>query len=308
MSEQSQQPDPLLSARLPSLLKPEQQVKSDQQIKPEELPQDPAPHAHKFRVALALLCGIAFVAIAIALAVAVHDSSGGSDSASAVAWSTWAPDVSGSSGAREIADHVAPYYRLNGSQQLNVITPISVSQSTAAGTTTGSGMTVAVDTAPSGKSQSLSLLNGKTIAYNICGLGPADCELPGTPSTARMLLMRRQALELALYTLKYISDSENVLIVLPPSRTTKAASGAAKGTHVTVAVLFDRKELQPWLNEPLSRTLASYPLESSELTPWSKTQEATLVDELTASALFSSQIESQQEGGRLLVLAQLPTQ
>ncbi len=300
MSEQSQQPDPALSARLPSLVKPEAQVT------PEELPHDQAPHAHKFRLALALLGGVAVVAIAIAIAVAAHHGSGRSANGSG-RWSAWAPDTSGSTGVREIADHVAPYYRLDGSQQLNVITPISVSQATDAGTTTGGGLTVAVNTAQPGKSSSLSLLNGKTVAYNICGLGPADCELPGTPSTARVLLMRRQALELALYTLKY-SDAENVLVVLPPSRTTKTAGNIAKGSRVTVAVLFDRKELQPWLNAPLGKTLASYPLESSELKLWGKTQEATLVDELTANSLFSSKLESQQEGGRVIVLTQLPTQ
>jgi hypothetical protein len=263
---------------------------------------------HKFRLALGALCGLAVAAVAIALAVLIHDSFSTSTTGSSGSWSAWTPDAGGSTGAREIADQVAPYYRLNGSQQLNVVTPISVSQSTAAGTTTGSGLTVAVDTAPSSKSTSLSLLNGKTVAYNICGLGPADCELPGAPSTERMLLMRRQALELALYTLKYISDSQNVLVVLPPSRITKSSSIAAKGPRITVALLFDRTELQHWLTVPLDKTLASYPIESSELKLWGKTAEASLVDEITANGLFSSQLESQQEGGRLLVLTQLPTQ
>ena len=297
MTEHSQQPDPALAPPLTALGKSEQ------------IPQEPPPHAHKFRVALAVLCGIAFGALAIAAAVAIHDTTVNGSPSSSEAWSAWAPTDSGSTGVREIADHVAPYYRLNASKQLNVITPISVSQATSAGTTTGSGLTVAVDTTPSSSSPSLSLLNGKTIAYNICGLGPADCELPGTPSSNRMLLMRRQALELALYTFKYVPTSENVLVVLPPAtKATKATSTDASGSRQTVALLFVRKELEPWLNVPLSKTLASYPLEDSELAVWSKTQEASFVDEVTANGLFSSQMESQQEGGRLMVLTQLPTQ
>ncbi len=297
MTEHSQQSDPVLAPPLTALGKAEQ------------LPQEPPPHANKFRVALAVLCGIALGALAIAAAVVVHDSSTNGSSSGFAAWSEWAPTDSSSTGVGEIADHVAPYYRLNASKQLNVITPISVSQATSAGTTTGSGLTVAVDTTPSSSSSpSLSLLNGKTVAYNICGLGPADCELPGTPSSNRMLLMRRQALELALYTFKYIPDSENVLVVLPPARATKSTSTTAGGAKETIALLFVRKELAPWLNVPLSKTLASYPLEDSELAVWSKTQEASFVDEVTANGLFSSQMESQQEGGRLMVLTQLPTQ
>ena len=296
MTENPQQAEPALAPPLTALGKSEQ------------LPQEPPPHAHKFRVALAMLCGIALGALAIAAAVMVHDSSTSGISRGSAAWSEWAPTDSSGTGVREIADHVAPYYRLDASKQLNVITPISVSQATAAGTTTGSGMTVAVDTTPSRSSPSLSLLNGKTIAYNICGLGPADCELPGAASSNRVLLMRRQALELALYTFKYIPDSENVLVVLPPARATKTTSTAAAGSRETIALLFVRKELEPWLNVPLSKTLATYPVEDSELAVWSKTQEASFVDEVTANGLFASQMESQQEGGRLMVLTQLPAQ
>ncbi len=175
-------------------------------------------------------------------------------------------------------------------------------------------MTVVVNTNPSSKTQSLSLLNGKTVAYNICGLGPKNCELAGKPSTTRMLLMRREALELALYTFKYIPDSENVLAVLPPgkptaSTTSSSSTGStAAGRRVTVSVLFVRKELQPWLDVPLGKTLQTYPPEVSELPLWKQSGEAALVDQITANGLFTSQVESQQEGGNLLVLNPLPPQ
>jgi hypothetical protein len=281
----------------------------------EKLPRVPVPHAQKFRVALAVLCGIALGAIVIALAILGHGSNRNNvASIGADHWSSWAPSTGGSDGVTEIADRIAPYYRISGSQQLDAVTPIAVSQATAAGTTTGSGLTVAVNTNPTSKSQSLSLLNGKTVAYNICGLGPKNCELAGKPSTDRMLLMRREALELALYTFKYIGTAENVLAVLPPSKPTTSSSSSTSsgsstsGARVTVAVLFIRKELQPWLDVPLSKTLQSYPPEVSELPLWSKTTEAALVDQVTANGLFSSQVEAQQEGGSLLVLSPLPPQ
>ena len=167
---------------------------------------------------------------------------------------------SGSTGIDEIAQYVAPYYRQTSAQQLNVITPIQLSQTTAAGTTTGSGLTIAINKNTSSKDPSLGLLNGRTVAYNVCGLGAKDCALAGTASTNRMLLLRREGLELALYTFEYISGSQNVGIVLPPGHTVTSTGSSEKG--VTVALLFLRTQLQPLLDassQDASR-LASPPL------------------------------------------------
>ncbi|MCL2419543.1 MAG: hypothetical protein FWD04_09640 [Conexibacteraceae bacterium] len=274
----------------------------------EELRPIPAPHSQKFRVALAVLVGIALGALAIAVAIIAR----GGNRNTAVAsghWSSWSPTDRGDQGVAEIAAHIAPFYRLGPAQQLNVVTPIQVTQATAAGTTTGSGMTVAIQPSASPSStSSLSLLNGKTVAYNICGLGTSKCQLPGTPTTSRMLLMRREALELALYTFKYISGSENVLTVLPPGKSVKPTTTHGARSRVTVAVLFIRRELQPFLNVPLGKTLQAYPPDVPELSLWSKTQEAGLVDQVTANGLFSSQVKSLQVGGNVLVLSPLPPQ
>jgi hypothetical protein len=143
------------------------------------------------------------------------------------------------------------------------------------------------------------------VAYNICGLGPKDCELPGTATINRMLLLRREALELALYTFKY-TNASNVVAVLPPGHS--ITTNGTPGAKVTVATLFERSELAPFLKTPLSKTLSDYPLDISELGLWSKTTEAELVQEVTADGLFSSQVEAQQEGGTLIVLNPLPSQ
>lgn len=262
------------------------------------------PHAPRFRVVTAVLVGIAVAAIAIAVVVASRGNSRGSVTGSAH-WSSWTPDSSGSTGVSEIAQYVSPFYRASGSQQLDVVTPMRLAQSSAAGTTTGSGLTIAVNESTNGK-QSLGLLNGTTIAYEVCGLGAKDCQLAGAPSIHRMLLLRREALELALYTFEYVSGSQNVVVVLPPGHT--VTSGGTNEKGLTVALVFLRRDLQPWLTVPLSRTLQQYPPELSELTMWSKTQEAAFVDQVTAHFLFSSQVESLQEGGSALVLTPLPAQ
>src|SRR6185312_4220355 len=129
-------------------------------------------------------------------------------------------------GAREIADHLAPLYRISPVNQLDVVTVVNLSNASAAATgTTGStssasnGLQVAVRA--NANSSQVSLLSGKTIAYNLCGIGSSNCSIGvGKPSADRLLLLRREALELALYTFKYISGTDNVVAILPPGHTT----------------------------------------------------------------------------------------
>jgi hypothetical protein len=264
------------------------------------LPREALPHSQKFRVALAALGGIAAAAIVIAVVVLVN--SNGSSAAKAGHWSSWAPSDDGNTGITQIARHVAAGYRQSESNQLDVATPLPVSQLNSSGTTTGSGPLVVVKTG--GKtSSSLAPLNGTTVAYDICGRATtAKCGLAGKPSANRLLLMRREALELALYTFKYIGDSQNVVVVLPPGRaTTKGASAAP----VTVSVLFVRKELQPQLDIPLSGSLQTPPPTVPDLASWVQTQEAQFVNGITTPGLCSAQLESEQVVGKLLVLSPL---
>lgn len=276
-----------------------------------------SPHAEKFRIVLASLIGIAVGALAIAGAVLVaHDGGGSSTAGSAAAgtvgvpWSSWKPTATGNEGAAQIADYVAPFYRLSLSEQLAVITPINVTQLNAAsGTFTGNGLTVALNIPAAAGNRtgqtSLRPLPGQTVAYDLCGQGGPNCTLGGTPSTLRLLLLRREALELALYTFRYLRSSENVVAVLPPGHT-RAAHTSAK--PVTVAVLFQRADLAPLLNQPLDATLQRYPPAPSQLRSWKQTQEAGLVDTVTSRNLFSEQTETQQDGSSLLVLNPLPAQ
>jgi len=272
-----------------------------------------SPHSGKFRLATGFLFGIALAAVLVAVAIAAR---GGSRGASRP-WSDWSPSDGGRQAATEIADHIAPYYRLTAARQLDLVTLISLSNpnTTGTGSGAGSGVTVAVNT---GQNNSLSLLGGSTIAYNLCGTGGSNCQLAGAPSSDRLLLLRREALELALYTFKYVAGTDNVICVLPPGHTeitstlTKkppsASSRPSSGRPVTIAVVFLRQELQPFLDQPLAATLQQFPPLVSQLPLWVKTAEAGLVDQITARGLFSEQIETQQTGGNLLVLSQLPPQ
>jgi hypothetical protein len=276
-----------------------------------------SPDNQKFRAVTATLVGVAIGAIAIALAVLATGSSSGP----APKWSSWSPSDGGAQGAREIADHLAPFYRISPVDQLDVVTVTDVNSSSASSTsassTSGStgGLQVAVRANP--PSTAVSLIGGHTVAYNLCGIGTSNCAIgTGTPSNDRLLLLRREALELALYTFKYIPGTENVVAVLPPgkiqSTSSLSATPPSSGAHTTakpldIALLFLRDELKPWLDQPLSNTLPlQFPPLVSELSLWRQTPEAALVEQITARGQFAEHLVQAQDGSNLIVLDPLP--
>jgi hypothetical protein len=280
-----------------------------------------SPHSHRFRTATGVLVGFAIGALLVAVAVAL---SGRGQSKPSVPWSSWSPPDTGTLAARDIADYVAPLYRLSPVDQLAVVTVVnlqSVAQENAAAqaaangqpTAPASGLQVAVRTDPS--TSAVSLLGGNTIAYNLCGIGGKNCAIGiGTPSSNRLLLLRREALELALYTFKYIADTQNVVAILPPGHAVQAGtlskslptSNSTATKPVDIAVLFVRQELQPLLNEPLTNTLPEQFPPTVDQMP--NAPEAGLVDQITAHGLFSEQLQQAQDGTNLIVLDPLPPQ
>jgi hypothetical protein len=283
-----------------------------------------SPHAKRFRTITAVLVALGIGAIIVTVSVAVG---GRRSAATGPKWSAWQPADDGTLGARDIADFVAPFYRIDSVNQLALVTVVNLEsaaaaaaaqQAAASGTapsTTGSGLQVAVR--PSPTSSQVSLLNGNTIAYNLCGIGGKNCAIGvGKPSTNRLLLLRREALELALYTFKYIGGTQNVVAILPPGHPEQPATLSKKPPSpkssrtstkpVDIAVLFVRQELSPLLKQPLNAILP-------EQTPPTVAQmphapEAGLVDQLTARALFSEQLQQAQDGSSLIVLNPLPPQ
>jgi hypothetical protein len=283
-----------------------------------------SPHARRFRGVTALLVAIGIGALVVAGAVAI---AGRSTSKPGQKWSEWQPSDHGTLGARDIADFVAPFYRIDNIHQLSVVTVVNLESASAAaaqqqaaanGTASGavaSGLQVAVR--PSPTSSQVSLLGGNTIAYNLCGEGGKDCAIGvGKPSTNRLLLLRREALELALYTFKYISGTQNVVAILPPGHTQQTSTlskklptsnGSQAATKpVDIAVLFVRQEMSPLLNTPLSHILPEQSPPTVAQMP--SAPEAGLVDQITARGLFSEQLQQAQDGSSLIVLNPLPPQ
>jgi hypothetical protein len=260
-------------------------------------------HSRRFRAALVVLIVLSACSIAAALALS---ASGRKTVVSGSDWSVWRPPDSGLSGAQEIADYIAPYYRATPANQLSVVTAVNMNDPS-------NPLQVAVPS-PAASGGLVPLTPSRTILYNLCGVSSTNCSIGvGQPSSSRLLLLRREALELALYTFKYIGGVNTVVAILPPGHTVQGCTGICSKPQqrttakpLDIAVAFDRSELQPWLNTPIRTTLPEpLPPTVSEMP---SAPEAQLVSIITAHGLFSEHTEQAQDGSTVLVLAPMRPQ
>lgn len=204
------------------------------------------------------------------------------------AWSTWRPEGSNERSAKQIADHVSKRYRLPSGNQLAIalvgppevqdvsVRAIAVYPDTSRGQAEEDDVEV-VDTRNS-------------IMYLLCGLGKNCSIAEGRPSQERHQLLRREALELSLYSFKYLDGIESVVVFLPPRPDNKAAS----------SVFLKKSEVREELEQPLSRTLLrADPPELGEI----DTIELGNIERLTAPRIFQYQFQQAQEGSAILVLS-----
>jgi hypothetical protein len=260
-------------------------------------------HFRRFRWVTAALFGLAggSLAAAVLLSGSSHRSSN-----AGVTWSTWRPPDDGLAGAQEIADYVAPYYRATASNQLAVVTVVNLNNP-------ANPLQVVVPASGSTGSL-LPLPPSSTIVYNLCGVGGRNCEIGvGQPSSARLLLLRREALELALYTFKYVSASQTVVAILPPGHTVVGCTGICAKPQskpvlkpLDLAVAFDRAELGPYLSAPLHTTLPEVLPPSVAQMP--SAAEAPLVSVITAHGLFDEETQQGQDGSTVITLNPQPPQ
>ena len=111
------------------------------------------------------------------------------------------------------------------------------------------------------------------LIYRLCGLGP-DCAISsGKASEKRHLLLRREALELALYSFRYLTDIRQVVVFMPP----------ALGQKPSQALFFREGDVARVLDRPLTSSLSPRvpTVRTVNLSP-----DAPLVDQLTMPKIF----------------------
>lgn len=202
-------------------------------------------------------------------------------------WSAWRPTADmASSRQAQIANHVAAQYHLpSGRQLVDVLVggPGTASDPIRA-------VAVANKANPTASSDFAVVDATHTAMYALCGDGPKCSINEGKATTARAAVLRREALELALYTFEYIDVADSVVTFFPPK----------KGDNPTFALFFAKSELASQLNHPLRRTLPQVtPPVPGEVTPI----EQRTIDSLTTTRVFRYALQREQNGARILVLA-----
>ena len=204
------------------------------------------------------------------------------------AWSSWKPSGGGLGAAKQIAQHVAPAYRLpDGNQLVDAIPKGPVLTS---GGQTAPLSLIAVR-GPKGKIQGDSIVeasNDNTVTFSLCGLGQSCAIATGKPSVERATLVRREILELALYTFKYVPSVKRIVAFMPPPA----------GTPPTYVVYLQKDELKSQLDAPLEETLAGKTPLPSQITP----REQQRIDGLTLTRMYKYGVSQTQQGELVLVL------
>ncbi len=214
--------------------------------------------------------------------------------APAPAWSEWKPTGSTERRAAQIGEHVSGLYRLPSGNALAAVTYAGPPTATGPDGATFQVQAIAVRADASGGRAEPDEVDtfpaGNTVMYTLCGLGKA-CSIPeGKPSAERAQLLRREALELSLYSFNYLGGVDSVLALLPPR-----ADG-----NLATAVFLERGDLGPELGRPLDQTLTA-PLTPGvgEMPP----DEQRVVDRVTRSRIYQYSYLQAQDGSPVMVLA-----
>lgn len=238
-----------------------------------------------FYVLLAMVAGIGVGALLVLV--------GRGSPAPAPSWSAWEPTGSAERRAAQIGDHVGDQYRLPSGKALVAVTYAGPPTVTGPDGSSFQVRALAVrpDTtggrAEAGDIDTLSAQN--SVMYTLCGLGTA-CSIPeGKPTVERGQLLRREALELALYSFRYLDGVDSTLVLLPPRADGQAAT----------AVFVERNDVRAELDRPLDQSL------TAPLTPGVgeiQADEQRVIDRTTRSRLYEYSYLQAQDGSPIMVL------
>jgi hypothetical protein len=264
------------------------------------LPPGPSPFRTRFGFILGALLGIGLAAAAAFALLLGSAPPAAVDQRLADHWSRWFPpsrDII--SGTSAIADHVqAEYKRADGKQLVSVHGgPFFYAGATAP-------LPFAVRLQPAdGSIRDLGSAGG--VLYTLSGTGPGGKIIGDKATPQRHRLLRREALELALYTFRYVDASTMFVALLPIDARKPAAKGAGKkqaaaaGSPELQALFFRPGDLKAELKTPLDRTLTpAIKLNPKQLKP----AEAARVDKLTNGNIFNAAFTQQVDGQLYLVL------
>ncbi|HEV3071447.1 MAG TPA: hypothetical protein VGY76_08495 [Solirubrobacteraceae bacterium] len=246
-----------------------------------ELPAAPAqapPHTPRFQFLFGALGALGVCAIGVFVLLLSAPKA-----IPARPWSAWRPADNGVDPAGQIAAHVAPEYRLDNGKQIVRVT---------GGPPTLKGQPMTVGENRSG--QQPARLEGNSVLYQLCG-GGRECSIKeGKPSAQRGLLISREALELALYTFRYVGGVNQVIVTTPPTLSSPTKH----------ALMFRPEDLGAELGHPLSYTLTT---ETPRVSQMERSIDAPIVKQLTGARFYDYIAEEVPQGGGAVMLLSPPT-
>jgi hypothetical protein len=217
-------------------------------------------------------------------------------------WSEWQPTGSGERRAAQIADRVSDPYRLPSGNALAPVVYAGPPTSVLNDGTPIQLQALAVETELQSRGEDIDVLPGRSnVMYNLCGRGVACTIDEGEDSIDRRRLIRREALELALYSFKYIDGIDSVLAMLPPRVLVRP--GATEPQVLQAALFLRRSDVADELDAPLSEVL------TAPLTPGVgeiSDEETRIIDRLTRARVYEYQPVQQQNGSWLMSLEPVP--
>lgn len=251
------------------------------------------PPTGRFRLQFGLMYGVLGLGLAAGIA-ALAVSFVAPRLSLSPAWASWRPPSGSTTKVEnEIASYVGGQYRLSngGPPLVAVIAKPPV-------VTNGTSQILVSVIAIKSSSAAASANNGYLIyptnqmwTDDLCGLG-SECSIDqGTPTQQRERDVRREALELALYTFKYTSLTSLVTYLPPPA-----------GSPPGELLFFQKSTYAKELNQPLDKTLT---LVKPPLPTQADTSETKTINNLTLPEVYSYQPALLQDGSAALVLSPL---
>jgi hypothetical protein len=250
---------------------------------------------HRFGLAYLLLAALLGAGVGLFVVFLNENGNGGGTK-----WSAWQPQHNGVQGRDEIAKQVGREYALpSGRQLVGILSEPPVVQS---GQDSVPVAAIGLRTGLPGETQNeLTVLRANgSWAFVLCGFGEQCAISEGKASSQRYDLLRREALELSLYTLKYNSDVQSVLTFMPPGK-----SADASGTATTSLIFLRREDLKSALAAPLTQTL---PPPRTTIKPGKmSSKELGTVRSLTTGHIYDYTFQPLQDGSAAIVLTPVKT-
>jgi hypothetical protein len=230
---------------------------------------------------LGLLGGAAIAGAFVLFTGSERDSTGD--------WAAWHPVGDEATYGQQIADRVARRYRTaDGDQIVGVVPGPPEVQGPESSVKVEAVLIQAPNASSSDDIHALS--TDDSYMYLLCGLGNS-CTVPGTASEERHRLLRREALELALYTFKYMDGMKTVIALLPPPAGSEASPNA---------VFLEKGDVKTEMSRPLAETIGRPDAETLVEVP---ELETVRVDRLTLPFVFDYQFAGLPNQTAALILS-----